>query len=234
MERKIISLIITFIFIGVISCNAQGKIHGTYYSESGHILKITKDSTLFFIEPNSGVVYDDTLAITKIKKVSENLIELNSAVDAKRNVFFSMRDTAKYDPTLRWDSIRVNFNFPNIRNEKLFVRVSVMTLRRTYKYFSFIYDSNNRSIKVPSEINHFEIQVGIFAPGNFDLNGLYYGIQYFQPHTEFRLQEGKNNIEITIPGIDDAFFYRHYFYGDYARIGENSVTFKGVTYRKKR
>ena len=34
--------------------------------------------------------------------------------------------------------------------------------------------------------------------------------------------------------LDDAFFYRYYFKGDYAKIIEDGVVLKGVTYKKRK
>lgn len=235
MKSKSLYIIIVAVVIGVISCRAQNKLHGTYYSESGCQLKITKDSTLYLICPNySQFIYTDTLAVARIKKVSNDLIELRSATDAINKVSLSMSSSANKDFTIRFDSIKVNFSFPNIKYEKLFIRLSTYTDRGTFRYYSFIYDDKNRSIKIPSEIKFFDIQVGSYASGNFDLNGLYHGIQYFMPDKIFDYDGENNNIEIIIPDINDAFFYRYYFFYDYARISDQSVTFKGITYRKKK
>ena len=234
MKNNIKYFILLSLLFHCFSCVAQKNLHGTYYSESDYILKITKDSTLILIVPNSGAPFEDTLAITKIKKVSNDLIELNSIENVQNNVNFSMRDKVMKDPSVRFDSIKVTFNFPNNVYEKLFIRITVLGKEKNmFKSFRFIYSDVNRSIYIPKEIYYFNIEVGPYDIGNFDFNGGCHGIKYFSPPTQFKVEGENNCIEITIPGINDAFFYRYYFMGDYARISKNSIILKGVTYTKK-
>lgn len=234
MKNNFKYLILLSLVFQCFSCVAQKRLHGTYFSESGYILKLTKDSTLILIEPNSSAPYQDTLAITKIKKVSNDLIELNSIENVQNNVYYSMRYKVMKDSSVRFDSIKVTFNFPNNVYEKLFIRITVLGKEKNmFKSFRFIYSDVNHSIYIPKEIKYFNVEVGPYDIGNFNFNGGCHGIKYFSPPTQFKVEGENNCIEISIAGINDAFFYRYYFWGDYARISENSVTLKGVTYSKR-
>ncbi len=69
-------------------------------------------------------------------------------------------------------------------------------------------------------------------PHSYD--GLFYGIVGFDPFREIQIEKNVNHISIEIPAINDAFFERYYLKGDYAKVSNDTITWKGDVFVKEK
>jgi len=205
----------------------QKDLSGVYYGSSGGKIEI-KGNEFYFIVPSYCVsVYsNDTLAKCTLKLVDFNLIELNS-VPAYVIAHQGLKVEKFYDSTIK-DSIKISFSIPyNWHN------LEILVFTDTNKTFRLNYSSNNKELFLPRNTRtiDFSISPVMYTPHSPD--GLYFGVLYY-PSVEYTIENKYNHISIDIPSIDNAFFERYYIKGEYAKVSNDTIIWKGKIFIKQK
>lgn len=199
-------------------------ISGTYFSKNGSKIEI-KGNQLTYIEPHTytPIWYNDTLALCTFMWVDTNFIELNSTpvnILGLKVIQFS-------DSTIN-DSLKVSFFIPCQRQN---LKITVHT--NTFNTFELTYAKDNRELMLPHNIKSiaFYIVPEHIRPHSSD--GQFYGIVGFDSFQEYQIEKNTNHISIEIPAINDSFFEKYYIKNDYAKVTNNTITWKGEVFIKK-
>ena len=229
MRIQILSII--FIFCFCITLFGQKDISGTYYNEYGVSIRIDNNKfTYIFPQTHSPIYSSDTLAECTIERVDNNFIEINS-ISPLLSLLNGLEMNQKYDKTIN-DSIKVVFKIPYNLNS---LTISIATDLAFQKLFEFDYSKSHNSIMLPKTTTFFLIG---FTPQLSSIrthysDGLSYGIVKIEPLLSCTVEDGKNIIAIDIPTLVDSFFEKYYIKGEYARISNKMIKWRGELYIKK-
>lgn len=223
--KKIIILL--FNLVSIYSFGQQ-DLSGVYFSESGTKIEINKNKFIYTEHyTHLPIWYNDTLAECTIKRIDANFIELNST--SPHQIVYQRLKVLQFSDSTVNDSIKVSFSIPYQRNN---LEISVFT--NTFKIFDLNYSQNRRELMLPKDVKVITFTV---SPGQYftphGVDGTFFGILYYSS-IEYTIEKGINHIEIKIPAIDDSFFEKYYVKGDYARVTNNSITWKGKVYKKSK
>ncbi|SHF03278.1 hypothetical protein [Dysgonomonas macrotermitis] len=224
--KKITILLIMFCQICLLSFG-QKNIYGIYSNESGADVLITKDKFYLIIPSNHNPVwYNDTLAECTYNKVATNFIELNS-IPLNIIALQKTKIIQSIDPQIE-DSIRISFSIP-YNNGNLIIEIYT----NENKIFNLNYKANSHSdLMLPNTTRTIMFTI---APEKSVLShtpdGLFYGALFYSS-IEYSIEKNINCIDINIPTIDNSFFEKYYIKGDYARIVNDSIIWKGEIYKK--
>jgi hypothetical protein len=224
----------TQILLGVCICFSialfgQKDISGIYTNEAG--MKIKVDDNLFYYmghnSPEIGFIiyYNDTLAKCTYNWINDQFIELNS-IDDYTSILKSMRFTQSIIDKSN-DSILIKFIVPYNRRGKLQIEIYA-DYKGPYK---LEYSQKNQEINIPSNVKEimFSISPEYLLESGFE--GQCYGRIRFNS-IEYFIEKNINYIEIEIPTIDNSFFEKYYIKGEYARITQGKIEWKGEVFRK--
>lgn len=223
--KKLYLLFILFIFYSLI-ITAQNKLYGRYYSESGTYFEI-KDDKFKLIMPNSAMngFYSETLAEGSVKYINSSFIELNSLISPIYEAFRTLKISQSKQGFMNND-IEVKFLIPHKRDS---LRIIIYTDK--FKTFKFSYSDHNKSIIIPKGVNSFSFMIEPENIMTHNFDGTYYGVLSLNS-LEYNIEKEINLIEVNIPDLDDSFFEKYYLKGDYARIVDKSIIWKGEVYNK--
>ena len=135
---KTIYIILTFLHC-IPTIFAQTKLEGSYFNNATFEIAIVDTTFYFVIAQGTHLAFEnDTLAKCSIKRIGDNLIELNS----EHPVYIvrkSMQIVQEYDATLVYKK-QVIFDFPCQR------KVEIEVITDELKYFNLKYSSHNKSL----------------------------------------------------------------------------------------
>lgn len=222
-----------FLFFTIyILCNvtilAQVDLSGNYRYETGIMLKIEKD-TFRLIMPNNARNgwYTEIMAEGEIKQINSSLIELNTGENVIWDVMRSVVVTQQLVDSIDTDSIKVRFSIPNYSGK---LKVSVYT--DTSDIFNLEYSDKNKELNIPKDTETFFFYITPdYLHSHTPMNS-FYGVIGFDPMEEYQVDNSVNFIEIKIPNLTDIFFERYHIEGDYARVVNDSIIWKGKVYKK--
>lgn len=237
--KQLVNIIMLIIFF-VINFQVYGQsknLYGRYYKVEddnlGSVYCIDVNGMqLNFMSSSQPGIPEDTLAICDFKWVDKSLIEVNSIKDPCIEAFKSMIIFQTKDSTINNDSIMVIFKIPT-RKEL------VIDLLSDTSTFNFIRDCEynleyNQSKQVlfinknSVEIS-FTVKPKVVIPST--ITGYLYSIlRFWEP--EVKINDNINKIIIEIPAINDEYFERYYIKGEYARVINDKIIWRGVTYKK--
>ena len=225
-NRFIVSILFCLLFL---SCGQVKNISGTYYRKSGSSVIIITQSSFFYVEPqsHSPLHSTDTLAKCTYKWIGPEFVELNSTLP---NILAlqGFKVSQSSDSTLN-DAIKVSFSIPYHRN---LLRINVFT--DSFQSFRLDYTKDSKDLLLPvnTESFSFYIEPEYLIPHTPD--GHFYGAVGYDSFQEFEIEKNKNHITIEIPALDDSFFERDFVEGEYAKVSGNTITWKGMVFRKRR
>ena len=152
-----------------------------------------------------------------------SFIELNTPLpDIVGNEGLKVVQSADSSSSL--DSIKLSFKIPYQRG----LRISVCT----NPGFGYFFQSK-REFVIPKTVKSFSFTIFNEQIKPHTVNCLFYGAIDFNPLRKYQIEENTNHISIEIPALDDSFFERFFLEGDYARVSENTITWKGEVFHKK-
>jgi hypothetical protein len=223
---KKISLLILF----VLYCYfvyGQRNLTGIYINKWGDKIEIKRNRLNYKIADNleCPFFYNDTLAKCVFKWVDDNFIELNST--SPYVIACQGLKVIQSTDSIVTDSIQVSFSIPSQNH----LKASITT--NAFKTYNLNYSKNSRELMLPKGTKSISFSISpdaYFTPHSID--GLYYGVLLFSS-IEYSIERKTNHINIEIPAIDDTFFERYYVKGDYAKISNDSITWKGIVFVKK-
>lgn len=204
---------------------AQNNISGTYYDEYGNFIEIDKNLMKLIRKETPGYP-GALLAECSLKWIDKQFIELNSTPPIQiAHKGFEMIQFC--DSTIMKDSVEVSFFLPY--HDPLQI---VVFTDNTYKSYDLNYSQNNRSIMLPKGTTSISLSI---SPGKYlpihSADGLFYGILYLI--LNYNLEEKVNHIDLKFPAIDNSFFEMYYVKGEYARVWKDTITWKGIVYKKR-
>lgn len=199
-----------------------------YYNEYGSRIEF-KDGKFYYIESHShsSVWYNDTLLVCDVKQIDDQFVELNSTPP---NVVVEkeLEVAQKFDPIVK-DSIKVVFSIPYYNSD---LNITVFT--NTLKAIDFDYSEYARVLMLPGDV---EMMAFSISPKehmvSHSVDGRYYGVLYYSS-AEYAIEEKTNYVKISIPAMDDSFFERYYVKGEYARVVNDTVFWKGDVFVKRK
>lgn len=234
--KKIILLLVTVCAHHYANAQSTDDLSGRYYDESGVCFEINKDQFKLttHLSPLPAIWEMEVMASGTVERIDNSLIELNSYETPATTVARDLKiiRTTEIEPQ---DSIEIKFSIPFKslpKYSKLNITLFPGNISPYNKECSFDYSMTNTTIRVPNTVKSFSLYIvpeWLFPHTSM---GAFYGIMTFYSFEEYIVGEGINHIEIEIPVMDLDFFQRYYVVGEYARVTENSITWKGVTYRK--
>jgi hypothetical protein len=229
------NLIILLLFVHLLFFG-QRDLTGIYcnYDYSYGCIKIENDKFYFIIKHDYTPFWcADTLANATFKRVDDNFIELNSTppyILAQKG--FNI--VQSFDSTIQ-DSIKVSFSIPNFGECGGDLDIKLWTDRN--KVFKFIYSEfpdNNKELMLPNYTKTISLNISPqYSRESHRGRGLYYGTLYYSPRETITVEKNVNHILIEIPAIDGAFFERYYLMGDYAKVSNDTITWKGEVFIKR-
>lgn len=233
MKRLIWLLLLTGM---VVSLSGKEKgtfkerdISGRYYNESGRVLEIF-GNRLTLIKPDGGcgvIIPGAFLADCSFEWIDDQFIELNSACPLEKG--YKNSEIRQFsDPDVSPDSVKISFILPY--EGQLQIHAATFDPYKSYES-----NSPNRSITIPKTDDDISASI---SPGNFslahNLYGAFYGITYFHPFpADYKMEDGNNHVEVKLPNIDNSFFEMYYVKGEYARVWKDTITWKGIVYKKR-
>ncbi|MDH6344329.1 hypothetical protein M2480_003239 [Parabacteroides sp. PFB2-12] len=199
----------------------------TYLNKYGAKIEFKNDE-FYYIESHSfsPVWYNDTLAVCTVKKLDGQFVELNSIppdVIAQRGL-----SVIQGFDCMAEDSIKISFSIP-YNNDNL----NITVFSNTLKTFDLTYSKSDKELMLP---NDFKTIAFTISPErsvvSHSIDGRFYGVLYYSS-IEYTIEENTNHIEISIPAMDDSFFERYYVKGEYARVVNDSIFWRGDVFVKK-
>lgn len=232
---NIIMLIILFIINFQIYGQSR-KLDGRYYEKNIHFeyLTINGEKLNFIRDWGKRIWREDTLAICNFKWVDKSLIEVNSIKDPFIEATKSMIIFQTKDSTINNDSIMVIFKVPIQEKLEIYLSsyISIFNLTSDYNY-NLEYNQSKEVLFINK--NNMKISFTVkpkdVIPST--LYGYFYSILEFNS-PEVKINDNINKIIIEILAINKVFFERYYIKGEYARVINNRIIWRGVTYKKEK
>lgn len=100
------------------------------------------------------------------------------------------------------------------------------------KNFELNYSNDKKEINIPDNTTSISFYISPDYIIPHTPNGSFYGLVAFDSMIDYTIDNGVNCIEIEIPAINNSFFQTYYIKGDYARIKNDSIIWKGQVYKK--
>jgi hypothetical protein len=228
MKKIIIFLLLLCLAIHA-SFGQRRDISGIY-GRLGEYIKIEEDR-FYLIIPQSQfghiLWFTDTLAIGTFEWVDDNLIEINSTPPHNIVRQKGLNVVQSWDSTVT-DNIKVLFSIPYRRS------LEISVIADDFKAFELTYSKNNRDVMLPNNTEMITFSIVPKHVRSHTNDGLFYGIVEFNSFQEIQIRENVNHILIEIPAMNDSFFERYYIKGDYARISDDTIIWKGEVFRRER
>lgn len=219
----------------------QHKINGKYVNKFGHELVIKGDRLILNL--HEGVLYGtDTIADCTITRISEEIFEINSEpfLERQQKVQSSLTIEQSYDPDLK-DSIRIEVRVNN--GTYIYAELKTSFVDREFMEFFNGHNPFMKQLHIKDGIGSVNLPGDIiklvyiyFEPERIPFDGfdpLFRGYAYQSVVLDTLINNGKNVIKISIPAMDEGFFAKYYVRGEYVRIKENSLIWRGIEYKKK-
>lgn len=226
MKRQIMLALCLLLSI-FISAHENENISGTYTNAAGMEIKI-QDSTFIYIIPQNHLpVYaNDTLAKCIYNRINDQFIEINS-IENYSSILRSMRIIQSKRNNSN-DSITIKFVIPYIKSN---LEIEVFT--NCCKSYKLDYSQEKQEISIPRTSSGISFSICPEYLVELNFEGQYAGRIRFNS-IEYTIDNNNNYTEIKIPAIKDSFFDSFYMKGEYVRILQDSLTWKGDTFLKKK
>ena len=221
-------LLFLCVYFSLYAFDRKKDISGVYFSESGTKIEIIGNHLNYIIpQVHSPVWSNDTLAKCTFKWVDANFIELNST--PPNILALEELKVSQFSDSTVNDSLKVSFLIPYQRSN---LKISIYT--NMFKRFGFIYSKSNRELMLPNNVESIAFYIVPERMMSHTSDGLFYGVVGFGSYQEHKIEKNINHVSIEIPAIDDSFFERYYVKGDYAKISNDTITWKGEVFLKKK
>ncbi len=229
MYNRIINLIFLIFMLSQTCVFSQNsKNYGVYVGQEGETIIIENNSFKILSDRlNIELGQDNSIvAFGDAKFLDNDFVELNS-VNHHENVIQSTIISESENLTIK-DSLFIKFSFPFSGEYKIEIYIGGYLIE---------YGMTNRSeIKVPMEkIRNQSIQFRIF---NLDLSpqisGYYYkALAFYYYPLYFMKNEHSNSLFISIPELTNKFFQYYFIKGEYARVKNGILWWRGNYYEKQ-
>ena len=232
MHIRIVIILLSF----CLACPyAKGQdLTGEYVSSWGD--KLVIDSNRLYLIVNQEhltIWWNDTLAQCYVKRLSDDLIELNSIHPPCYYFLEDSQVIQEYDSTIT-DGVRFDFVMPYDRRTALEVVLAKVCDGSWRDRYGFVYSDTLKSVTLPHGIRTFNYSIepkgGAFI---HTPEGISYGVQYVQS-PDYDLKLICNHVTIVLPHMTNSYFEQYFVESEYAWVSKRTITWKGVTYKKRR
>ena len=215
------------LIMGMLGVIAQLPFLGKYVSEDGFVFEI-KESTAIITFPESHARLNDTVAVCRVFQESPSFLRIDS-LSPEEEVFHCMTVEEDIKSDIVSDSVVVMFSFPvNYRKLRILIREE----NSPDSDLSFVYP-DQRQICLPKE-KHYLFGVEPCDPfGLFSIYNLHPITELMEVFPIKRKNKDSNFLTISIPCINDGFFEKVWITGDYVKISEKELIWKGIVFKKK-
>lgn len=228
-------IIIFIIFVvGSVTGLAQNNLEGVYFSNENSACKVGITDNRFYYVESLPKWTNDTLADFEWKRVNEEFIRVyfpNISYDYNMKINTKIRQS--YDSSIVDNCVIFRFSMNNTKN--LDVSVSAKYKNEESVSYDFIYSNDNHEIVVPSPVStfYFSISTPISNIQMHDSLGGYYGSNYFSS-LHYEIKSAKINlVEVHIP-FDYSYFEKYYTVGEFVRVHNDTLSWKGRTFVKSK
>lgn len=213
---------------------AQNNLEGVYFNNENSACKVGITGNRFYYVESLPKWTNDTLADFKWKKVNEQFIKVYiSDICYDYNMKKNTRIRQMHDSSL--GEKRVVFRFYMNNTKSLDVILYATYKDEESKRYDFIYSNDNREIVVTSPVStfYFSISTPISNIQMHDSLGGYYGSNYFSS-LHYEIKSAKINlVEVHIP-FDYSYFEKYYTVGEFVRVHNDTLSWKGRTFVKSK
>lgn len=223
--RKIVLLGLCIICSNV-AIAQKNDITGIYYNKSGYCLQLRSDSIKLLVSQVSPLTRSSDLWFEgKYERVNKNFIEINSINNPWQEVQKTIEVTQKKKSDK--NNIEVKFLIPYSRSD---LNITIYT-NNDFNSYEFIYSANNHNIIIPKtkKISFYIVPEYLIPHTPI---GAFYGIIAFDSMVDYTIEDDMDYVEISIPAMSNSFFETYYIEGDYARIVDDDIIWKGEVYKK--
>ena len=243
---KLINFIL-FVFLPLYCFSQSDSIDGVYAGSDKKTIiiennrfKILSDGYNIERDKNGSIIEfeDSIVAFGEIKILSDNFIEMNS--DNYHKIVGESIIIQEYQDTTIKDSLLIQFSFPLSLEYKIEVYTG-LAIKGT-----FVYEltKNQSEIAIPLEeladiapCMDFRILKANISPKTFAelKTGSYHRLIAFNYVDDYYTikNDNTNRISISIPELTNHFFQYYFIKGEYARIDEYGLWWRGNYYEKK-
>ncbi len=228
-------IIICVIFVAVSATGlAQENFEGVYFCNENRACKVVITGDKFYYVESLPKWTNDTLADFYWKRVNDRFIKVYiSDICYDYDMRRSTKTQQFYDSLLPQSHIRFRFFMNETKDLKVFLHIVEKDGKYISKTYDFIYSNDNREIVVPKPGTKFSftIEEHISNIQMHDSLGVYYGSNFFYRADEYIKSQNINLIEIHIP-FDYSYFEKYYTVGEFVRVHNDTLTWKGRTFVK--
>ena len=244
--------LLLFVTLGLLCAQSYAghNIIGVYYNSNGIRLEVFEDKFSMLHAPEMTdsipVIYADASYVW----VNDNFIRLvqpsvKSLIDEGVRVVQSKDESVK-------DSILVTLSLPNIKTTGDIATNVVAIFIKDYNSYwdgkgpwwktyelAWTEDTDYGSVMIPLYPNlpvNFEIIISPFKKKTLPVDsesGYYSSFTSYSYKLKWRNEDEINRIDITIPYLDNYFFGRYYVDGDYVRIEDDKLYWRGRVFEKR-
>lgn len=235
LKIKAMKKIIVFVSIlfSVVKIEAQGNIYGVYNNETDSLCKIEISKDRFYYIESLPIWANDTLAECMWRRVSEQFIEIKYPYPSERYKILENTEKIQSWDTTRFMKKRIKFRF-SIPYVVKPIRISVFNSENHNDSVEFVYSESQNEVIFPNRMEKFDLAItqdGFNMPLH-DKMGLFYGVGAYWDF-ENEIVPDANLINIHIP-LDDSFFEKYYILkGEFVRVNNDTITWKGRNFIKK-
>ncbi len=227
--RRTLSVFVLF-FMSLAICDAQ--VQGSYYS-NGFLITISDSlAVIRYPENHLPTRFTDTVAVCKITPESDAFIRIDSQ-SPYDTVLDCMNVKEGVMETGSTDSLYISFKLPT---KYLSHKISIMDLYEVNSQYDIIIPTDT-TIVLPKRGRYGEASYywGIEPNGKPAILELYnlYSVSYLFPVFPLKLKtntESYNELIVSVPCIDDGFFERVWIQGEYIKLIENGLEWRGMTF----
>lgn len=226
--RKLILLFLCT--LGTVCVLAQRE-RGLYLGGRGGYFYFEIDKNRFRLTDSTigSVKFDRLMAEGGVNWISPDLIELNSDARFYDAVYENSFSEQVRDSTIGKDSLLVRLVYP-CKMIDLHVECFVEFENGSRKMFVVGSDSIVARLggQIPKNVLFVFWMRDVCGQ---EMTGQYLGlVEYDSPY--YTIRSGANSITVHIPDLTEGYFERYYFKGEYARVLNNKLIWRGETYKR--
>ena len=225
---KMREFILFFFIFSSLSFYGKEGIDGVYVmSEYADTIIISSNNFIYKEkkEIDTPVFYEDTIAVCRIIKVDKYIYEINS--NYRYSIIPATKIVCKH-MNINNDSIRIHFQLPYSKKKNELT--ILIHFQNDWRYES-VECNEDRIVFIPQSIKRFHFSI---APTFYDtrvLDGRYYGLLFYSS-PDYDIAPDCNDVEVSIPVLNDGFFERYYPKNEYLYIKGNEIHWKGKIFKK--
>lgn len=230
---KAIKTILFVMLLTVPSFSSNAQFQRVYYNSIGEALELTGKIAVYKAAKDGGspFYYSDTLAVCSVVEICDGFIELNSIGHSwiLSDIVIATESGPSSDSTI------ICFHIPNTTEPFL------IEITHDFDKNTIVYNEDSTCMTLKHRLGDWEIESIVLYPSSNHYR-YYYSTAFNYADVSLgnnvpdylSLSDSISRLDITIRGLDDGFFDRCFIKGEYARIKNNSIIWRGEEFKLKR